>query len=110
MRRCCCFKDVTTHVLTHNGARPGTPPRPDGSNTLHLPVQQRAHRVVRLAIVSLEQQLARVLAQLDAAVDEQRAVGEDGEGKLCLVATRRISKGEAFAMPPSSSSSDEEEK
>ena len=42
--------------------------------------------------------------------DANCAVGEDGEGKVCLVATRRISKGEAFAMPPSSSSSDEEEK
>ena len=40
--------------------------------------------------------------------DANCAVGEDQEGKLCLVATRRISTGEAFAMAPSSSSEDEE--
>jgi len=40
--------------------------------------------------------------------DANCAVSEDGEGKLCLVATRRISTGEAFAMAPSSSSEDEE--
>jgi len=37
------------------------------------------------------------------------AVAEDGDGKLCLVATRRIGAGEAYAMAPSESESSSEE-